>query len=730
MYKHAASHQECATPVSTMHSPCVCEAQICCRLGRQERKTLSLWSDELAAIPSTPLAARELDDAFAEGMTFLQQFPLESAGGIEAVVQCACDLAQQHQALQYGSRAASTSFGARLRGSVWGFTHAAPTTESEEPADTETSDEETENETHPNGQSSTFTARLASSVWRGISNESAMEAPPSPTTPTSSMPSSRVPSPLPRPLPPPPSQMPEEASTSAGTSKLWGYAEKLKDSDAAATLAKVSTNWRVKALDVWNKRPSNPTFLSPPPTAPLPRSPDTEDRRASLNDDYSRSPSEKRRGGSLPGLPPHLEGYSPPARPAFFRPPRDSVMFTGQSPLSPSNGELSPRSDAGSISSGGILASFGIQQDQSKAARTRTGPRPLLLNSASLITNRSPGGTPLSGASDKSMENNVRAMRTSPAQRDSTSSSYSSFSPVHSRSATVDSDTGSSRIVPLRASRSPMARGVCRVTPTSSTTSSPPKLHRRMNTETSTQLGSDDGGSSRGWKGVDLPDTPPTGPSPPPPQTPADATPSLNRGVRVKGSASRTSSPSIVDTGDMSSDVDSRPVKSVYTLPRLSVGDDTSDSSATQAAQRSPHPKPKRVPSRLLTSRSKENIVAENGSAGNTLTTGWSEEEDVDVTTPRAMTFQGDHPAPNSATPRNMRRMRKTSGDGSGDARPRKLSGDGGRVRKISTDGTSSPRRRKLSSERDVTKHKRESSADEGDDEGYHDLLSAYESED
>ena len=735
VHKHVASHQECIAPVGYVFSCPVHEADCrCCRLGRQERKMFSLWSDELAAIPSTPLAARELDDAFAEGMTFLQQYPLESAGGIEAVVQCACDLAQQHQELQQGARASSTSFGARLRDTVWGFAHVAPVAESsEEHTDSETSDEETEHEAHPNGQPNTFTARLANSVWRGISNESAMEAPPSPTTPTSPMPPSPVQSPLPRPLPPPPSEMPEGGNPSAGPSKFWGYAEKLKDSDAAATLAKVSTNWRVKALDVWNKRASNATFLSPPPTAPLLRTPDMDGRRASLNDDYSRSPSEKRRGGSLPGLPPHLDGYSPPSRPAFFKPPRDSVMFTGgRSPLSPSNGEMSPASDTGSIGSGGIrasLASFGMQQDQSKAARTRSGPRPLLLNSASLMTNRSPNNTPLSGSSDKSMDN-VRGMRTSPAQRDSTSSSYSSFSPVHSRSATMDSDTGGSRIVPLRSSRSPMARGSRRVTPTSSTTSSPPKLHRRMDTDTSTHLGSDDGGSSRGWRGVDISDSPPTGPSPPPPQTPADATSGLNRGVRVKGSTSRTASPSVVEAGDVSSDMDSQPVKSVYPLPRLSVGDDTSDSSATQAPQRSPRSKQKRIPPKLSTNRSKENIMAENGLAGNTLSTGWSEDEDVDnVTTPRAMTFQGDNPVSNSATPRNVRRVRKTSGDGNGEARPRKLSGDGGRVRKISTDG-SSPRRRKLSGEREVTKHKRESSADEGDDEGYRDLLSAYESED
>ncbi|TFY65473.1 hypothetical protein EVJ58_g1960 [Rhodofomes roseus] len=324
------------------------------RLGRPERKAMGLWSDELAAIPSTPLAARELEDAFAEGMTFLQQFPLESAGGIEAILQCACDLAHQRQVMQNGAKATGTSFGARLRDTVWkGFAQTAPISESEH-EDSETSDEdETEPETSTNGQPSTLTARLANTVWRGISNESAMDEPPSPISPASPMPPSPVHSPSPstssKALPSPPSEVTEASSAPAGSSKFWGYAEKLKESDAAATLAKVSTNWKVKALDVWSKRATGASsmFLSPPSTAPLPRTPDMDARRASFNDDYqSRSPNEKRRGGSLPGLPPHLEGYSPPARPAFFRPPRDSVMFTGgRLPFSPTNGESSPASD-------------------------------------------------------------------------------------------------------------------------------------------------------------------------------------------------------------------------------------------------------------------------------------------------------------------------------------------------------------------------------------------------
>ena len=76
------------------------------------------------------------------------------------------------------------------------------------------------------------------------------------------------------------------------------------------------------------------------------------------------------------------------------------------------------------------------------------------------------------------------------------------------------------------------------------------------------------------------------------------------------------------------------------------------------------------------------------------------------------------HPSPRA------RRVRKVSGgEGESPIRTRKISTEG-RTRKISSES-----RRKVSAER-ATNHKRESAAVEGDDEGYNDLLSAYESED
>ena len=95
------------------------------------------------------------------------------------------------------------------------------------------------------------------------------------------------------------------------------------------------------------------------------------------------------------------------------------------------------------------------------------------------------------------------------------------------------------------------------------------------------------------------------------------------------------------------------------------------------------------------------------------------------ATTPRAQTFDEQASTGTPPSPRS-RRTRKISGserDGDTPVRPRKISTEG-RTRKISTES-----RRKVSAERDP-KNKRESAAVEGDDEGYNELLSAYESED
>ena len=97
------------------------------------------------------------------------------------------------------------------------------------------------------------------------------------------------------------------------------------------------------------------------------------------------------------------------------------------------------------------------------------------------------------------------------------------------------------------------------------------------------------------------------------------------------------------------------------------------------------------------------------------------EHEVENATTPRANTFDEQMVTPPS--PRARRTRKISGGEGEAPVRTRKVSNEG-RTRKLSSEG-----RRKVSAERD-TKQKRESAAVEGDDEGYNDLLSAYESED
>jgi hypothetical protein len=105
-----------------------------------------------------------------------------------------------------------------------------------------------------------------------------------------------------------------------------------------------------------------------------------------------------------------------------------------------------------------------------------------------------------------------------------------------------------------------------------------------------------------------------------------------------------------------------------------------------------------------------------------------SDDHDIAVT-PRAAAFResnGENSV-SSASPKSpiqgLHRTRKLSGDG------RKASGDTfePRTRKISS-SSHSPRTRKISETRSAKQS--ESAAEEGDDEGYDELLNAYESED
>jgi len=159
------------------------------------------------------------------------------------------------------------------------------------------------------------------------------------------------------------------------------------------------------------------------------------------------------------------------------------------------------------------------------------------------------------------------------------------------------------------------------------------------------------------------------------------------------------------------------------------VVDDTSDSSVVQSLPKSPRTRSKKIPSRPTNLRLRENSrsAEQKTQTQNSLTPEWPEGHEV-ATTPRALSFDYDIPrsmSPASSPPRR----RKMSAEGP-ESRPRKISTDGhdSRLRKLSTEGS---RTRKISAEgKEAARRIRDSVADEGDDEGYDDLLSAYESED
>ncbi|KAH9952151.1 regulator of Vps4 activity in the MVB pathway-domain-containing protein [Amylocystis lapponica] len=708
----------------------ICTSMLLCakdtllRLGRPGRKTSNLWGDETARI-SDPMGSQELDDGFIEGMAFLQQYPLEAVGGVDTVLQLAYDLALRREAEANAAKAAGPGIGARFRETVWkGFITPVIAVGPQEETESEEYDSEADLQPGANDNAATLGARLANSVWRGISNQSAMEPPPSPEPPLSPLPS-----PIPEQLPELPPKETPDASHPSRNRSIWGYAEKLKESDAAATLAKVSTNWRVKALDVWSKRASVASAQNGPPPARSAGSASVDlatFRRSSVS-----PPGDDPKRQSLPGMD-RTGVYSPPARPAHFLPVRDSGMFSRRgSTLFSSNGEFSPQSDPGSLISPGSRGSGSFPALDKRSSKS--GPRPLLLNSTSLMTSghsRSPTSSTITptSSSDRRWED-VRRSK-SPASRDSISSASSlspsdQFARSQLRSATRSEfgEESGSRIVPIRGKPSPMARSQ-RTTPSSSIASSPRREHRRMPTETSTQQESDDGQSVKGWGRAEQPDSPTT--SPPLPATP-DASATMNTSVRVRAAEPQRGSVVLTEpTEPMLNKVVSevKTPRKTAALARLDTGD-TSDSSVTQAApMRTPRTKSKRLPPRLTGLRSRENTKSSTENAMpdlNSLAPSRSDELD-NVMTPRATTFESDSaPGASPVSPRPHRRIRKTSGEAHGEVRTRKVSTEG-RVRKISTEG----RARKVSAEREESKR---DSAVEGDDEGYNDLLSAYESE-
>ena len=661
-------------------------------------------------------------------------YPLETAGGIDSVLQTAVELRRRREE---ESKAVKTSgaLGSRLRETIWrGFTNqgtSSPSTpdlsdSSEEESKSRNEGDETETP-HIDTASSppSFTSRLANVVWQGITNQSAMDVPPSPISPAHSTPASPLPPSSPvspallspaSPLPPVSPQSPVSESSSA-TSSLWNYAEKLRDSDTAASLAKASTNWRVRAMQAWNNRKSAPP--SPSPSSP-------KDSHEAVLESASPAQEAIRRGGSISDTF-RTEAYSPPARPAYFRPPRDSMLPQPRrsllsSPTPPDSGDDTAAAKLNNIKDS-IASLAGLVATSPSKPSPKSAPKPLLLNSTSLLTRAVPS-PPV-----RSPPTRLRA--------DSSSSTgfpaYVTARPIRSRDSQSEweSDATESRIVPLnRRSVSPMAPqsriGHGRLY----SSSSEKGLSRQdlfLNGGAYSPSGLSDGSAGRGWGKIDTLDSPATLPPSPPLHTPSSAalSPSAVSGAVHQHGSVITAEP---DIRVLEAPSQGRKLVRKKTPPPLP--DYTSDSSVPlEAPPRSPRMRSKRSPHNLSKLHVQKPGPVEVSTNSNRLALPELSDDHDSAVTPRATAFRegnGENSA-SSASPispaSGLHRARKVSGDG------RKASGDNfePRTRKISSSGHS-PRTRKVSETRPPKET--ESAAEEGDDEGYDELLNAYESED
>ncbi|KAI9510225.1 regulator of Vps4 activity in the MVB pathway-domain-containing protein [Russula earlei] len=704
------------------------------RLGKTARHTPSLWTEEnLLLGPSSPLRVWELNDAFIEGMSLLQEYPVASAGGIDNILQTAVELRRRREEESKASNT-NTTLGSRLRDQIWkGFTYQSTSTpsspETSENSVEESRDEGDETET-PSASASpstgNLTSRLASVVWQGITNQSAMEVPPSPESTVSSFPASplRPPSPVssippPSVSPPPPVSPPVSPSSTA--SSWWSYAEKIRDSDAAASLSKVSTNWRVKAMQAWNKTPTSPTSAaSDGAQSHVRRATDLAGHTASAPP-HERSFSDTFRS----------EPYSPPPRPAYFRSPRNSMLPQPRSrllrsPTPPDSGDDTASTQAKSLKDS-IASLAGLSTVTSSKFSSKSGPRPLLLNSSSLFTG-STSPTPL---------------RTPPLHMkgDSLSSTTPPASEVAKKTRRHDSshsewesDTLGSRIVPLnRRSVSPMApqfhtgHGRLQSLPSEKGVNG---QDLSLNQGSNSPSALSDGSASRGWSTMDRLDSPTTIPASPPLYTPPPPLAALSQAALSSADSQR--GPIVISEQSIHVVETPNPAKRLVRkkTPIPTRGHHTSDSSiALEAFPRGPRQRPKR-PAQYAPSIPPQAGSPVDHTIPDTLAPPEILDDHDTAVTPRASVFQSELTEEDSASSSSPVfptlppiRTRKLSSDS------RKANGDTPepRARKISS-SSHSPRTRKVSEGRSTKRV--ESASEEGDDEGYDDLLSAYESED
>jgi len=640
---------------------------------------------------------------------FLQNYPVNTVGGMEAVLQAADDLTTKREAEARAVQAASTGVSARIRGAVWGFS-GQPGSAVATPALNATNGPARRQEL-PTGVTdstpgpSTFTSRLADTVWRGITNQSVMDEPNTPTTPSFASPPHSPYPPSPQllaqtfsPGPPSPLVLGSRGGTPDPTAigtNLWNYAEKLRDSDTAARLSKASTNLRVLALDAWHKHgiPENAHGH-----------PDQRTGKFLTDFSHTRNYSAESESSYLSRRPPFLGAdptYTPPPRPSHFRPPRDSVFLdiskTMSSPTSPTLSAASEPS-VGSAGSGRSISG---------------GPKPLLLSTSNLISPMNEG---------RKIWNHI------PRDSISSTSSFSSADYMSKRrtdSVSWDSDTTKSRVVPIR-------RGTGNVSPAAIGAKINRSRPDSASSERSDYLGMlpelpKQNAEARAQPSIpeERSTNPPSPTQSPPPDTPSSWVSPISEVVRVQDTEPQRGSLVLNDISEDNAPIQSFLQRKTRSPTEPSLEEAPSDPPMGGARIRhSQRVKSRRQLARLRTSTDE---------SGRTTTTSpstlrlpeWPHGAAVEeAPTPRASDFEIPFPPSSPRSPRSPRRPRKPSGDG--EARPRKTSvedRESTKQRKVSGDG----RARKVSG--GSVRRNRESTSMEGDDEGYDDFLSAYESE-
>lgn len=668
------------------------------RLGRGTASSRLLRSEQdITRIHRLP----ELNDAFMEGMSLLQNYPIQAAGGVDRILQTASDLLRRRLDVSADTKTDKAGLGMRIRDTMWkGFTNQlAPPAESPEYSDDDSEssqDENNETETLSSNKPSTFTSRLATTVWKGITNQSVMEPSPSPPTPSSPVAES-------------PLRLPSEDQRPPNVyNDIWSYAEKLKDSDTVAALSKVSSNWKARALIATRGHSAD---------------------HQNVQESQDKNKVKTGRPDSLNGTHYHSDAstdsrrssvYSPPPRPAYFRSPRDSYTSSDTDKPSSSHTNIPPTRSSSDL---GIISKTRASLTALISPPPKSAPRSLVLSSASLITpsynnsatSRHPHSAPALGHRDWSGDPRATL------HRDSLSSVSSVSTPepmnqLHRASVSSrDSDTdGTSRrillnrksVSPLYKSQRPIVSSrASSVTPDVGQATTPNNFEQSRKELECTDIQNCTPGS-------------PLATSPPVPHTPSSIG-SMDNAIHITEHEKQRGSVLLDGSEGQVLVTMPQPKRFVRKKAATEAGD-TTDSSIASLPTRNVRVRTRRHQAQPAGLRLQAEVTMLDATdlvpSPNALRVEWPTEDQEMSVTPKASEF--DLTRRRSTSPKFTHKL----------PIEKKLSGDGRetRIRKVS--GSQANKKTSIES-RETLRNSRDSAAEEGDDEGYDDLLSAYESE-